>query len=121
MRRATLAVLAGLIGGMASGAVPATAATASAATGCTSSTAHSHSVTSRGTVSDRWTVTQRCGKAYQVWAHGWTHSYTGASSTWHSHKDGLHCPGHWTLEKWLRSVSKSGTVRSTVTISSGGC
>lgn len=114
-------ILAGATLAMAGSAAVAPAANAATGTACTTSTVHSHSVTSRGTVSDRVTVTERCGKAYQAWAHGWTHSYTGASSTWHSYKDGRHCPGHWTMVKVSRSVSKSGTVRNTVTDSSGSC
>lgn len=104
---------------LSGGATVAQASTAT--TTCTSSTSHSHSVTSRGTVTDRTTVTERCGKAYQEWAHGWMHSYTGASDTWHSYKDGRHCPGRWTATKWLHSVSKTGTQRSTVTQTSGSC
>lgn len=114
------AVTALLAVALASGGTAAAASHASAA-GCTSSTSHSHSITSRGTVTDRTTVTERCGKAYQVWAHGWMHSYTGASDSWHSYKNGLHCPGRWTATKWLHSVSKTGTQRSTVTSTSGSC
>lgn len=107
--------------GLAMG-VPGVASAATTAA-CSSSTSHSHSVTSRGTVSDSWTTTQRCGKAYQTWRHGWMRSYTGASNSWHSYKDGRQCPDRhrWSMTKWLHSISKTGTTRNTVTSSSGSC
>lgn len=108
-----LCVAGGLAGATA---VPAMAATPA----CTVSTVHSHSVTSKGTVSDRVTLTRRCGHAYQQWAHGWMHSYTGASDSWRSYKDARRYPC-WSKEKWLHSVSAKGTVRDTVTITHGGC
>lgn len=114
--------LAGAALALAGGTAVTTAGAASAATpACTSTLVHSHSVTSRGTTSDRTTLTVRCGHAYQQWAHGWTHSYTGAYGTWHSYKDGRACPGHWSAEKWAHSVSARGTARTTVTLSSGTC
>lgn len=123
MNRITRVVAAGTItaavtlAGMLGGASAASAATAA----CTSRTTHSHTVSSRGTVSDRTELRVACGKAYQVWEHGWSRSYTGASSTFHLYKDGRRCPGHWTETEVRRSVSKTGSVTNRVTDSSGTC
>jgi hypothetical protein len=104
-----------LAGGMAGTvAIPAEAATATA---CTSRTTHSHTVSSRGSVSDRWTTKVTCGKDYTEAEHGWSRSYTGASSTFRLAKV-MRFPC-WTEHEVRRSVSKTGIAHSTVTDSRG--
>ena len=106
-----------LAGTMALGMV-ATGGNAFAATvTCRSTTTHTHTVSSRGTVSDRTTLKKACGRNYDEWSHGWSHSFTGASSTFHLYKDEDY--PHFTQVKVTRSVSKTGTVRNTVTYTSG--
>jgi hypothetical protein len=124
LRRMDL-VVAGIGLALAGSAVVAPVANAApAASGCTSSTTHSHTVSARGTVSDRTTLRQACaGHGYQAWAHGWTRSYTGASSTWHSYKDGRDCNPHgrWDSVKVTHSVSARGSVTNRVTSTAGTC
>jgi hypothetical protein len=116
IRKLTTAIITtAMLGGLATAASASTAQAAA----CTSSTAHSHSVTSRGTVSDRWTTKVSCGTGtYDEWEHGWTHSYTGASSTFHSYKDDD--AGCWNEVKVTHSVSARGTVSNRTTYTSGG-
>ncbi len=97
-------------------AIPVTA-NAATATACTSRTTHTHTVSSRGSVSDRWTTKVTCGKNYTEAGHGWSRSYTGASSTFHLTKV-MHFPC-WTEHEVRRSVSKTGIAHNTVTDSSG--
>jgi hypothetical protein len=101
------------------GTVALTGGTAMAATvTCKTTLTHSHSVSSKGTVTDHTTLKKACGKNYDEWEHGYTNSYTGASSTFHLYKDEDY--PRWTETRVTRSVSKKGTVTNTTVNSSGG-
>lgn len=110
-------LMAGVGLALSASAIVAPAANAATATACTSRTTHAHTVSSRGSVSDRWTTKVTCGKDYTEAEHGWSRSYTGASSTFRLTKV-MHFPC-WTEHEVRRSVSKTGIARNTVTDSSG--
>lgn len=109
-----------LLATVALGGTVALGSTASAATAtaCTSTNSYTHSVSAKGSVSYTWKVKNACGRNYQEWMHGWTRSYTGASTTWHEYRNELRYPCY-VQTKWTHSVSKTGAQSNRVTTTSG--
>jgi hypothetical protein len=103
--------LAGSLAGVA--AIPAVARAAT----CTTTTTHTYTVSSRGSIADTWTLKYACGHDYQKWSHGWTHSDTGSSTTWHEYRDERRYPCY-VQTRWTHSVSAKGTESNRVTVTS---
>lgn len=115
--RITLASLAITAGALAGTSLAVTAPAASAAT-CQTTHTYTHTTTSRGTQAWTWKTRTACGRAYRLWTHKISRSYTGSHYDEHVYKDERAYP-HYRQVTDKYSWSAKGVETHTVTVKTG--